>query len=324
MKTVIFPSTYLEPRRAEQMAAVWGPLTLLQPSEDMILPETRKLLECGIIETVYPAGETERLPAALEAFQHWAAQHSGSNLGALLEQGRGIPFFDRQSSAQLVAEIRRGDARPAEDPAEAARRTFFNACLFLCMAQKFDRQQAELAREIAALAAKEREMMALLKGETVATGPSTSSWRMTSPGEAMLDLRLKSWALVMSATRLATDEGAVPEAGMLFLADSPEVMARVRERVPEMVPRLRSALPIQESSLVAEVLPAWLQAALRRVPKDAIRTRDPVISVDLIEIPATSAAAFLARLAGRRPSAAPSSSGGQSGKSSWVGCMAPL
>ena len=165
MKTIYFPYTTIDPRQAEQTAAIWGPLTLLQPSPETCLPEMAALQAAGIIETVFPPADPSlSVTAVLQDFKQWAAQHTGGDLAVMMAQ-QGIPFFNSQSSAQIVSQIRKGGPAPAENPVADFRETVFQAQLLLAMAQEFDLQQAALARDIEALTVKENEMMAMLKGE---------------------------------------------------------------------------------------------------------------------------------------------------------------
>ena len=54
MKAIYFPYTTIDPRQAEQAAAIWGPVTVLQASPETCLPEVAALQAAGIIETVFP------------------------------------------------------------------------------------------------------------------------------------------------------------------------------------------------------------------------------------------------------------------------------
>ena len=146
MKTVYFPYTHIDSGRAERMAAVWGALTLLQPSAEICSPDMASLREAGLIETVFPASPVqESLPDVLQELKQWAAQHAGGDLAVMMAQGQTTPFFNSQSSAQIVAEIRKGGTPAAEDPALDSRNKVFRAQLVLAMAQEFDVQQAALA-----------------------------------------------------------------------------------------------------------------------------------------------------------------------------------
>lgn len=325
MKTVYFPYTAIAPGRAALMSAVWGPLTLLQPSPVACLPETRQLQEAGLIEVLFPAMENPGdLPEALEAIEQWAAQHAGSNPGILLEQRRTVPFFDSQSSSRIVTEIRAGGKDPLKEAEEEARQALFRAQLFLLLAQKYDRQQAELAREIEALAEKEYQMMALLKGEDGVgrTRPVTALGPADAGLKARMDLRLKAWARVM--TTAAGTAAGFPSGGaeVLFLTDCPDVLVQAGERLPQMDHRLESRLPLPEDSRPElAALPDWLAEPLRRSVENAGPLAQMEAGIDLFEIPAMTVEAFLMRLSTRRPYAASAPSGKASPVSCWMGCM---
>lgn len=311
MKIIYFPYTAIEASKAEQLAAVWGPLTLLQPSPETCLPETRSLQAAGWVETLCPSADHgQSLVDLMQAFEQWAAQNIGSDLAALMEQGRTIPFFSSQSSTQIVAELRKRGALPGPTaPSGGDRPSTLPDQLLLALAQKFDRQQEELAREIAALADKERQMMALLKGEEAWVGDPPAAFRDSSTlrRESMHDQRLKAWARLMAAIRERAPH--VLEAGdqTLFLTDSPAVAAQMAERFPEARTRLeRHAIPAGKLPPgAAAALPVWLTAPL--APPDTATPGDTLKAspcLDVMEIPAMTIDAFLRRLSGDRPPAA--------------------
>ena len=326
MKTVYFPYTHIDPRRAEQMAAILGPVTLLQPSPETCLPETAALQVAGVIETVFPASDAqESLNDVLQDLKQWAAQHTGGNLAVMMEQRQTIPFFSSQSSAQMVAEIRKGGKTPEEDPAADYRKKVFQAQLLLAMAQEFDLQQAALARDIAALSAKESEMMALLKGEAVAdTGSMTPAWAPLEAGSAaMIALRLKAWARALAAVEgmeILTGDGAE----ILFLTDGRGVLAQIQEMFPEAERRVRfnRLARWRPSPHEIERLPSWLIGLLTPDGEEASGVdRGPLFGRDLVEIPRMSVAAFLIRLAGRTHHVVSDGLAQTASESCWIGCL---
>lgn len=314
MKIVYFPFTAIDPRQAERLAAVWGPVTLLQPSMDTVLPETRRLQDAGIIDLLFPPEESREdgLQEAMEAFEQWALQHAGSDRGALLELARAFPFFDSRFPAQLATDIRR-DGRSPE--AAALRPALFDAQLVLAMAQKFDCQQAELARDIDALTAAEQKMLALLKGEERPGEGVAEASEAALPSEAtaMLALRLKAWARIMAAAPDRITKGGSPGNAPLFLTDAPDLPAHLNELFPKMVFRLRSRDLTETHPIEDPPLPAWLVRA-----GGAVRFRDA--GCDLIEIPDVAPPVFLERLAGRRASSDPPASAGPLAAATWIGC----
>jgi hypothetical protein len=272
---------------------------------------------------LFPAeGAQQSLQPLLASFERWADQHAGADRGVMREQGRTIPFFDSQSAAQLVAEIRRGARRPDDAAAAPAHRALVDAQLFLAMAQKFDRQQADLAREIEALAAKEKQLLALLKGEDEwSPARPLSSWAATSPEPmAMLDMRLRAWGLLMAAA-----DPALPEE-VLFLTVGKDVVDQLRELFPASRYHQRSCAPQEATASVRDGhdQPVWLT---RGLPADDPQTISVALGedagFDLLEIPATAPGAFLHRLAaGPRGSVAPPSSKALP-FSTWIGSLTP-
>ena len=325
MKTVYFPYTAIESSKAETLAAVWGPLTLLQPSPETCATETRSQEAAGWIELLWPtADHGQSLIDLMQAFEQWAVRNTGGDLAALMEQGRTIPFFSSQSSTQIVAELRKRGALPGQfAPSGETRPGILPDQLLLAMAQKFDRQQEELTREIDALGQQERRMMALLKGEDppeVAT-PTASRSPSAVRREAMLDQRLKAWARLMTALRERAPGVPEGEDQTLFLTDSPLAAAQVTERFPEARTRLEGHV-VTAGELpagAAASLPPWLAAPLTtstaavpgRIPKTSA-------SLDLIEIPTMAIDAFLGRLSGDRQQAFAKPDEGSVSGSCWM------
>jgi hypothetical protein len=329
MKTVYFPFTAINPTKAEQLAAVWGPLTLLQPSTETYLPETRSLEEAGWIEPLFPnTDHPQRLIDLMNAFEQWAEGHSGSDLAALMKQGAPVPFFGDQSFAQIVTALRRGGKTAGPSLSDTtSSQDIFQDQLLLAMAQKFDRQQDELAREIDALSQQERHMLAQLKGEDDLDGaPSSAPWSPPADRrDAMLDLRLKAWARVMAAVEGMGNGFLGIAMDTLFLTASPDVMAQIEERFPEAHRRLAAcALPAERlPSEISGILPSWLAAPL--TSQDAsipLLNGEASPRLDLIEIPGVPVERFLQRLAGdpQRGTADPMTR--HCAESCWVGSVA--
>jgi len=326
MKIIYFPYTVIHTRKAEQLAALWGPVTLLQPSRDACLPETRALAEAGWIETLFPAGDhSPPLIDRLNAFEQWAARNTGSDLAALMKQGAPVPFFSDQSLTRIVSELRSGGKTPGpEGPDKTSLRDILQDQLLLAMAQKFDRQQEELARDIETLARKERRMLALLKGEAeVDSGPLSPPWALsTVPREALLDLRIKAWARVMRT--LPEMEKGLPgtTAERLFLTDSHSVWTQIQEYFPEAQVRLE-ACPVFEGSLpseTTEMLPPWIAEPL--TSRDAsVPAAHASPGLDLIEMPGLPVEGFFRRLSGDGRRSAGDPSPRHMGESCWVGSL---
>lgn len=326
MKTLFFPYTTIDPRQAEQMAAIWGALTILQPSPETSLPAMVLLKEAEIIEMAFPASDVqESLEDVFQSLKQWAAQHTAGDLALMMEQRQVIPFFNDQSSAQIVAEIRKGGKTPAEDPAADARKKLFQAQLLLAMAQEYDLQQAALTRDIETLSARENEMMALLKGEDVAEkGPMTSSWAPVEAGSAaMIALRLKAWARALAAVE-GMDILTGAETEIFFLTDGRGVLAQIQEMFPEAERRVRfnHLARWRPSPHEIEGLPPWLVGLLTPDSGEASgEDVGPFFGFDLVEIPRMSTAAFLVRLAGGTRQVVSDGSAQTASESCWIGCV---
>lgn len=321
MKTIYFPYTTIDPRQAEQTAAIWGPVTVLQASPETCLPEVAALQAAGIIETVFPPTDPSlSVTAVLQEFKQWAARHAGGDLAAMMEQGQGIPFFNSQSSAQIVSQIRKGGPAPAENPVADFRETVFQAQLLLAMAQEFDLQQAALARDIEALTVKENEMMAMLKGEDEPDPVKPSHASLEAGSDTMVPLRLKAWARAMAAVE-AMQRRVKNGTDMLFLTAGQGVLAQIRELFPRAQTRpWRNPLPDKGGRPEVAHLPVWLAGPLIRYAEQASEENGGwSSSLELIEIPHLSVEGLLNRLAGHADRADSDGSGAAATESCWIG-----
>jgi len=320
MKTIYFPYTTIDPRQAEKTAAIWGPVTLLQASPETCLPEVAALQAAGIIETVFPPTDPSlSVTAVLQEFKQWAARHAGGDLAAMMAQ-QGIPFFNSQSSAQIVSQIRKGGPAPAENPVADFRETVFQAQLLLAMAQEFDLQQAALARDIEALTVKENEMMAMLKGEDD-SDPVKSSRALSEAGsDTMVPLRLKAWARAMAAVE-AMQRRVKNGTDILFLTAGQGVLVQIRELFPRAQTRpWRNPLPDKGGRPEVAHLPVWLAGPLIRYAEQVSEENGGGSSrLELIEIPHLSVEGLLNRLAGHADRTDSDGSGAASTESCWIG-----
>ena len=319
MKTIYFPYTTIDPRQAEQTPAIWGPVTVLQASPETCLPEVAALQAAGIIETVFPPTDPSlSVTAVLQEFKQWAAWHAGGDLAAMMAQ-QGIPFFNSQSSAQIVSQIRKGGPAPAENPVADFRETVFQAQLLLAMAQEFDLQQAALARDIEALTVKENEMMAMLKGEDDPDPVKPSRASSEAGSDSMVPLRLKAWARAMTAVE-AMQRRVKNGTDMLFLTAGQGVLTQIRELFPRAQTRSgRNPLPDKGGRLEVEHLPVWLAGPLIRYAEQASDENGGRPSrLELIEIPHLSVEGFLSRLAGHADRTDSDGSGAASTESCWI------
>jgi hypothetical protein len=322
MKTIYFPYTTIDPWQAEQTAAIWGPLTVLQASPETCLPEVTALQAAGIIETVFPPTDPSlSVTAVLQEFKQWAARHAGDDLAAMMAQ-QGIPFFNSQSSAQIVSQIRKGGPAPVENPVADFRETVFQAQLLLAMAQEFDLQQAALARDIEALTVKENEMMAMLKGEDDPDPVKPSRASSEASSDTMVPLRLKAWARAMAAVEVV-QRRVKNGTDMLFLTAGQGVLAQIRELFPTAQTRSGlNPLPAKGGRPDVEHLPVWLAGPLIRYAEQASDENGGRSSgLELIEIPHLSVEGFLNHLAGHADRTDSDGSGAVSAGSCWIGAL---
>ena len=322
MRTVYFPNTYIDPAKAEWMASIWGAITLLQSSPETCLPDTHELHSSGVVEPIFPSTAIGKsLVEVLDDFKEWASQHAGGDLAAMMEQGQAAPFLYPQATSQIAADIRKGETTPANDPEQERLSRLVQACLFLTMAQEFDVQQMQLARQIEALNAREKEMLADLKGEEEAPEASLSfdDHAATGDGGGMVRLRVRAWSRVMADA--LKDPSTIDEtADILYLTDSMEALSLIVEFFPQSALRWQSGQEADPSMpLDFGAVPEWLTDPLTRLStilSSSATQRRPAIT--LFEIPELSALAFPIHILDRMQGSISSLRPHESHASCWV------
>lgn len=292
MKTILFPQTLIEPALVEVLPAGFGPLTLLHPSREALDEETAALAEANRCELVFPCREDAAAPGeTIEALRRWAAEHDAQDLAGLLRRAPDIPFFDADASARIAAEVKSG--RSASLVAASAQR-LQRARLLLVMAQELDRSQQELATDFQRLEAKERRMMALLKGESEAPGAGEQGAGMppeATPPLYMLAERLEAWAQLA----LAAEDVWAQDPVVWFLTDNRGVLAHITDQVEAEI-----LLDSRLSRGAFEDLKAWLSDPRGQPP--TLESPEPstslAVQLTLIGLPRLSRDRWLRWLAG--------------------------
>ncbi len=189
---VLFPYTTLSARHRETAGRFFSSLTVLRPLGTEA-SETRDTDDEGGLRVTAHAPFTDRreeLETLIAEYHRWALQHPDTDLAAWAGRGPAVPFFDETSVARIRAEIRRSDtARGPQDP-------LFDCRLFLGMAEAFDRQMTETARQLEKLEKAESRMLEALKGRDAAPARAPGGGRPpeTDVLHYMLTRRIRAWA----------------------------------------------------------------------------------------------------------------------------------
>ena len=288
MNTLFFPHTAIAPDLATALHAALGPTTLLHPLPEAVTDRTAALADARQVELVFPfQGDGDTLMAAMAAFRDWAVEHAGNDLSGLVGRGAPIPFYGADATSRIVAEIKAGRGEPAENERKARLQ---RARLLLLLAEDFETRHSELADDLSAFEADERQMLEELKGDDDAlpgaAGPSSTT--APAPVMHMLAARVAAWAqLALAATDLWT---ADPPA--LFLTDCREVLDYITDQTAAET--LLDRHPVSSSS---DGLRAWL-AAPQGPPPAAESSVTPAIRLTLVRLTGREVFGWLRGLAG--------------------------
>jgi hypothetical protein len=201
MKPICFPSTYVSDSVAQALSACFGQFFVYQPLAGKIPEQMRPWVEKGILDIRVPVTENQtELEAAVKNYLNWADLHfDGSGLKPPFLQTwmDTIPFFEASSSSQVVADIKEQvhgkSASRAPEPILAAR-------LFLYLAQEFDRQNQEIARDLKRHRQQEAELIRQLKMEDDSLTAEFQKEAVQIPDDSadymVLD-RLEAWTRIL-------------------------------------------------------------------------------------------------------------------------------
>ncbi|OQY60328.1 MAG: hypothetical protein B6245_01955 [Desulfobacteraceae bacterium 4572_88] len=241
MKAVYFPFTYISEAIVGAMASCFGQTVVYSPSSRDIPEEMRKLQENGVLDIRIPVkDDDDRVEAVIRDYRAWAELHQGRGIGAFLKShGDAIPFFDDTSVAQIRADIRKSgkEKEPEQKPDP-----FFNARVFLRMAQEFDLKNREIDDDLVSFEKMEQNLMKELKGEALSRDSQNPKSRvlMGDPGNYMSVERIRAWASLMRHE---------PEESGLFITSSASAFETLTDSAPNVETIFRfDAIPIGEKN----------------------------------------------------------------------------
>jgi hypothetical protein len=236
------PFTDIEDRLLDKLTAALGTVTIYCPnpgvvSDYMLAAAREERLDLRSGHGV-PA---EHLDRAVREFRAWADLHGGdiADLAGLAKSMQGRPpLVDETNPTSIGDQIRHfGEQNPGggADPV-------FQAALFLAMAQQFDQQQVAASRDLGAVLAMERAMLARLAGdaqdlkEGIGAAPvaGAAAGRLDT-GVFMTAKRVRSWAELA-----CRDTG--PRSFVLYVTSSPAVMELLLDRFEQAQGPLRIGL----------------------------------------------------------------------------------
>jgi hypothetical protein len=226
LKPTYFPFTYVPQWVAETLAACFKQFTVYQPSGRKLPSEMQSWAEANVMEVRVPVQtENEILAKMAKELRAFAGLHDDSkNLKMAAFWGRqgSIPCFGESAVSRIVSDVKKSSRKAS---AEADFDPLFCARVFLDFAQEYDRQSAELNRDLGANDRLSRDLLKEISGErenSLPVTPLNAEIRIEDPTEYMAPDRLQAWLRLFMI-----DPG---ESG-LFLTSSPAVFDHVIENL---------------------------------------------------------------------------------------------
>lgn len=259
MKPVYFPFTYVPQWVAQILAACFRQFIVYQPSGLKLPSEMQSWLEANVMEVRVPVRtEDEALARMTKEFRVFSGLHDDSkNLKTAVFWGRqgAIPCFGESAVSQIISDLKKG-SRTAS--AEADFDPLFCAQVFLDFAQEFDRQNAELNRDLGVNDRLSHELLKEISGEKEDGLPATplnTEIRIEDPAEYMAQERLQAWLRLFMIDPV--DSG-------LFVTSSPAIFNYLIENLDAAQKVIQSeALPVIDAKDESAIF--WQDSFLKQV-----------------------------------------------------------
>ncbi len=224
------PYTHIDEQRLGILNGAFGAITVHCPSKAMVNGQMRQWAQQELLEIRHPDTVDDRqLDALVREYKAWADVHQGSIgdvAGFFKSRPQRFAMMEDTNPSQIRHQVRHYDEPPESDTAGS----LMNAALFLSLAHEFDSQQCAMEREMDAVQALERRMMAHISGDapdaeiampTEAAKSVPSRDQVISPD--MIPQRLRAWALIALAAG---------DASRLYLTPSRSVAEHILDRFP--------------------------------------------------------------------------------------------
>jgi hypothetical protein len=259
MKPVYFPFTYVPQWVAETLATFFKQFIVYQPSGRKLPSEMQSWFEANVMEIRVPVQtKDEILVKVAKEFQSFAGLHNnGKNLKTAVFGGQqgGMPHFGEFAVSRIISDVKK--SRRSES-AEVDFDPLFSAQVFLDFAQKFDRQRAEINRELGESEQHSRDLFKEISGEKEMGLPATrldAGIQVQDPAEYMALDRLQAWIRLFMIDPV--DSG-------LLMTGSPEVFNHLIENLTASQQVIQTeGLPLKDANDDAVVF--WRDSLLKRM-----------------------------------------------------------
>jgi len=237
MTPLYFPFTYISKSVGKSLSACFRQTAVYQISDTKIPEDMQEMSQDGILDIRIPVEANGKfLDKVLKDYRNWINTHQGMETTVLKTMAHEIPFFDKNASSQIRADLKKtGKQTLAEEKPDL----LFYAKLFLHIAQEFDLQKKILDQDLMDIETMEDDFMKDLKGEDD-DDQFRATLRMVlekdDPGHYMTTERINAWVSFMLQD---------PQASGLFITTSRAVLEHLIDIVPEMEQVIRlDAIPM--------------------------------------------------------------------------------
>jgi hypothetical protein len=302
MKPVFFPFTFMTESVLETCNRFFKEIVVLQPTGDNIPKQMKVWQTEGLLDIQAPKSDEENIAAVLRDYRTWAQYHQGGDISVYRYVKDTIPFFDDASISQIKKDIRTTETGKSKDSASAAKDLLFQARLFLQMAQEFDEQNLDIARNLKDQEEMERGVFEGLRGGEAVLPMSEKTEPSSLPDDPfgyMLSDRLSAWARVILSYGMPGDffitnsresiesavDGYLKTEARVHMQKIPgfpgdaDVMVGLQEAFIGYLKKVSQISPFQENS----------------VPQFSVENGDEGLAMELYVIPGISPPDFLSR-----------------------------
>jgi len=261
IKPVYFPYTYVPQWVAETLTACFKRFTVYQPSGRKLPSEMQPWIEANVMEVRVPVQtEDAALAKMTKEFRVFAGLHDDSgNLKTAVwgRQPGAIPYFGDSTVSRIVSDVKK-ISRPAADRVDFD--PVFSAQVFLDFAQEFDRQCAELNRDLGVNKRQSRDLLKEISGEKENSLPATplgAEIKMEEPAEYMALDRFQAWLRLFMIDPV--DSG-------IFVTSSPAIFNHLIENLTDSQMVMQAeAMPVNGAKDDAAI--SWRDSFLMQLKK---------------------------------------------------------
>jgi hypothetical protein len=278
LKPIYFPFTYVPQWVAQTLAVCFRQFTVYQPSGRKLSSEMQPWIEANVMDVRVPVQTEDKALAKIgREFQAFAGLHEDNkNLktAILWERQGAIPCFGEPAVSRIISDLKKSRQGAS---AEADFDPLFCAQVFLDFAQEFDRQSAELNRDLGVNDRLSRELLKEINAENEDSLPATpleAEIRIEDPAEYMALDRLQAWSHLFMIDPV--DPG-------LIVTSSQAVFNHLIENLPAAQKVVQSqAVPVIDAKDDSAI--AWRDSILKQL-QQLIENRRAAAEISFISPP---------------------------------------